>query len=149
MVAGGIAVNLYGIERATADLDILLELETKNLEVFIELVRKLGLKPKIAVKLEDFIDVQKRKEWIAEKGMMVFSLYDPKNTFFLLDILVQVPFDFDRVYKRRKRMKFDDTFIPVVPIQELIRMKEKSNRPQDRSDIFYLKKIMADWKDEG
>ena len=112
-------------------------------------MRKLGLKPKIAVKLEDFIDVQKRKEWIAEKGMMVFSLYDPKNTFFLLDILVQVPFDFDRVYKRRKRMKFDDTFIPVVPIQELIRMKEKSNRPQDRSDIFYLKKIMADWKDEG
>ncbi len=27
MVAGGIAVNLYGIERATADLDIALELE--------------------------------------------------------------------------------------------------------------------------
>ena len=31
MVAGGIAVNLYGIERATADIDIVLKLEEKNL----------------------------------------------------------------------------------------------------------------------
>jgi hypothetical protein len=27
MVAGGIAVNLYGIERATADIDIILKLD--------------------------------------------------------------------------------------------------------------------------
>jgi len=29
MVAGGIAVNLYGIERATADIDIIVNLEKK------------------------------------------------------------------------------------------------------------------------
>jgi len=27
-------------------------------------------------------------------------------------------------------------------------MKEKSNRPQDQADIFYLKKIMGEWRDE-
>jgi hypothetical protein len=64
-----------------------------------------------------------------EKGMTVFSLYDVKNLFFLLDAFVGVPFDFDAIYKKRKIIKFEDTGIPVVPIKELIRMKEKSNRP--------------------
>jgi len=34
MVAGGIAVNLYGIERATADLDIALELEKGIFKIY-------------------------------------------------------------------------------------------------------------------
>jgi len=148
MVAGGIAVNLYGIERATADVDIVLELGEGNLSKFVGVVKKLGLKPKIPVRLEDFIDAEKRKYWRTEKGMMVFSLYDPKNPFFLIDIFTEIPFDFDEVYKQRKKIKFGNIFIPVVPIRELIAMKEKSNRPQDRADVYYLKRIMNGWKDE-
>jgi len=33
-------------------------------------------------------------------------------------------------------------------MEELIKMKEKSDRPQDRADIYYLKKIMKDWRHE-
>jgi len=148
MVAGGIAVNLYGIERATADVDIVLKLEKGNLLKFIKVAKRLGLKPKIPVKLDDFIDPEKRKSWRMDKGMLVFSLYDPKNPFFLIDIFTEIPFDFDAVYNQRKKMKFENIFIPVVPIKELIAMKEKSGRPQDRADVFHLKKIMHDWKDE-
>jgi hypothetical protein len=148
MVAGGIAVNLYGIERATADLDIALELEKGNLLKFINVAEKLGLRPKIPVKLGDFIDPEKRRSWRMDKGMLVFSLYDPKNPFFLIDIFTEIPFDFDAIYKQRKKVKFENIFIPVVPIKELIAMKEKSDRPQDRADVFYLKKIMDGWKDE-
>ena len=148
MVAGGIAVNLYGIERATADLDIVLKLEKGNLLKFVKVAKRLGLKPKIPVKLDDFIDPEKRKSWRMDKGMLVFSLYDPKNPFFLIDIFTEIPFEFDAVYNQRKKMKFENIFIPVVPIKELIAMKEKSGRPQDRADVFYLKKIMHDWKDE-
>jgi len=148
MVAGGIAVNLYGIERTTADIDIVLRLDKENSSRFVEVSKKLGLKPKLPVKLDDFIHADKRKEWIKNKNMTVFSLYDPKNPFLILDIFVEIPFDFDEVYKKVKRIKFEDTVIPVVPIRELIKMKEKSDRPQDRADIFYLKKILAEWKDE-
>lgn len=148
MVAGGIAVNLYGIERATADVDLIIKLVDTNLRNFVKAVKELGLKPKIPVRLDDFLDAEKRKEWEKEKGMMVFSLYDVKNPFFLLDIFVEEPFDFDAVYKQRKIIKLEDAGIPVVPIEELIRMKEKSNRPQDQADIFYLKKIVGDWEDE-
>jgi len=139
MVAGGIAVNLYGIERATADIDIVVNLEKKNLSKFISIAKKLGLKPKVPVTLDDFTDSEKRKSWIEDKGMMVFSLYDTKNPFFLIDIFVEVPFDFDGVYKQRKKIRFEDTIIPVVPIKTLIGMKEKSGRPQDKADVFYLK----------
>lgn len=148
MVAGGIAVNLYGIERATADIDIVLELEKGNLSQFIKVAKKLGLKPKIPVKLDDFVNPENRKSWRMDKGMMVFSLYDPKNPFFLIDLFTEIPFDFDEVYKQRRRIKFKDTILPVVPIKELIAMKEKSDRPQDRADVYYLKKIMNEWKDE-
>ena len=148
MVAGGIAINLYGIERATADIDIVLRLDKENVSRFVTVSKKLGLKPKLPVKLDDFIDADKRKEWIEQKNMTVFSLYDPKNPFFILDIFVEMPFDFDEIYKQRKRIKFESTVIPVVPLKELIKMKEKSDRPQDRADIFYLKKIVENWKDE-
>lgn len=148
LVAGGIAVNLYGIERATADIDIILKLDKKNLLKFVGIAKKLGLKPKVPVKLNDFIDSEKRESWIKDKGMTVFSLYDSKNPFFLLDIFVEIPFNFEKVYKKRKKIKLEDTIIPVVPIKELIEMKEKSNRPQDIADVYYLRKIMEQWKDE-
>lgn len=148
MVAGGVAVNLYGLERATADIDVVLKLDEENLPRFINAVRGIGLKPKVSVKLEDFADEDKRKGWVRNKGMTVFSLYDPKNPFFLLDIFVEMPFDFNEVYRRRKTIRFGDITIPVVSIKDLIGMKEKSDRLQDRADVFYLKKIMEGWKDE-
>jgi len=147
MVAGGIAVNLYGIERTTADIDLVVELEKENLLKFIKVVEKLRLRPKIPVKLSDFVDPKKRELWIKEKGMKVFSLYDPKNPFFLIDIFTEIPFNFDEVYRQRNRIRFENIVIPVVPIKKLIAMKEEADRPQDRADVFYLKKIMNGWKD--
>jgi hypothetical protein len=148
MVAGGIAVNLYGIERATADIDIILDLEGENLLKFVEVAKKLGLKPRVPVKLEDFIDPEKRLSWITDKGMKVFSLYDPENCFFVLDVFVEMPFNFNEAYKQRKKMKFEDTAIPIVSMKDLIEMKKKAGRPQDRADVFYLEKILKEWKDE-
>jgi hypothetical protein len=148
MVAGGIAVNLYGIERATADIDLIIDLDEKNVSKFVRVAKKLGLRPKIPVQLDDFADTEKRKEWIDQKGMTVFTVYDVENPFFLVDIFVASPFDFDTVFEKREKMEFEDTVISVVPIMKLIAMKERSARPQDKADIFYLKKIMEEWSDD-
>ena len=148
LVVGGVAVNLYGIERATADIDIVLALSKENLHGFIEVAKVLGLKPKIPVRLDDLSDDQKRKEWAEAKNMTVFSLYDPKNPFLILDVFIEEPFDFEEVYKFKKKFKFEDLTIPVVPVKELIAMKEKTGRPQDEADAFHLKEIMREWKDE-
>jgi len=148
MVAGGIAVNLYGIERATADIDFIIDLDKENVSKFVRVAKKLGLRPKIPVPLDDFAVTEKRKEWIDQKGMTVFTVYDVENPFFLIDIFVETPFDFDTVFEKREKMEFEDTVISVVPIMELIAMKEKSARPQDKADIFYLKKIIEEWSDD-
>jgi len=148
LVAGGMAVNLYGIERATADIDMVLALNKENLDKFIDVAKALGLKPKIPVKLDDLSDSQKRKEWAETKNMTVFSLYDPRNSFLILDVFIEEPFDFEKVYKLREKRNFENTTISVVPIKELITMKEKTGRPQDEADAFHLKKIMREWKNE-
>jgi hypothetical protein len=142
MVAGGIAVNLYGIERSTADIDILLLLSDENLSRFIEVVRQLGLKPKIPEPVESLRDVRKRHEWREEKNLAVFSLYDPKVPFFLLDVLIEPPFDFDEVYGRRNDVGLGDLSIPLVPLLDLIEMKERSGRPQDVADAYHLRELM-------
>jgi len=149
LVAGGIAVNLYGIERATADIDIVLKVDEKNLSKFVRVAKKLGLQPRLPLALDDLIDGEKRKSWIVDKDMVVYSLYDAKNPFFLLDIFVQEPFHFEEVYEKRKKIEFENTVIPLVPIKALIAMKENSDRPQDKADVFYLKKIAEDWQHEG
>ena len=144
LVAGGIAVNLYGIERATADIDIVLKVDEKNLSKFVRVAKKLGLQPRLPLALDDFINGEKRKSWIVDKDMVVYSLYDAKNPFFLLDIFIQEPFHFEEVYEKRKKIEFENTVIPLVPIKALIAMKENSDRPQDKADVFYLKKIAED-----
>ena len=148
LVVGGIAVNLYGIERATADIDLVVDLEENNLQKFIKVMKEHNYKPKIPVKLDDFTEKEKRENWIKEKGMMVFSLFDPQNPFFLLGVFVTEPFDFDGVFEARKEMKSGNVKIPVISIGHLVEMKEKTGRPQDVSDVFYLKKIKGAWENE-
>jgi hypothetical protein len=144
LVAGGWAVNLYGIERATGDLDLVVYLEQRNLEKFADVMKEMAFKPRLPVSLDDFCRKKKREEWIRDKGMMVFSFFDPKNPFFSLDVFIDIPFDFQKAYPERTRIKAGTTFVPVVPIKTLIEMKEKAGRPQDIADAHYLKQIESE-----
>lgn len=64
LVVGGVAVNLYGILRATADLDIFPWLKSsQNVAKFVSAMKKLGYKPRAPVAPEDLQDPQKRLEW--------------------------------------------------------------------------------------
>lgn len=145
LVCGGVAVNLYGIERATADVDLAVRLDDDNIGRFVAAAQELGLKPRVPVRLEELTEPEKRDQWRNERGMIVFSLYDEKKPFFLLDVFIETPFDFQTAYHRRKEVMLGDVAIPLAPIDVLIEMKEKTGRPQDRADVFYLKKIMEEW----
>ncbi|TVL99064.1 MAG: hypothetical protein CV087_19445 [Candidatus Brocadia sp. WS118] len=57
--------------------------------------------------------------------MTVFSLFDIKNPFFLLDFFVETPFNFDIVYGAREEVHAGKTVIPVVPIRYLVEMKKR------------------------
>ncbi|MDR4497199.1 MAG: hypothetical protein MRK02_04635 [Candidatus Scalindua sp.] len=126
----------------------MVDLEESNLQEFVKAVKGLNFKPKIPVPLEDFTDKGKRESWVKEKGMMVFSLFDPRNPYFLLDVFVIEPFDFNKEYKAKREMKSGKVKIPLISLDHLVKMKEKAGRPQDISDVFYLKKIEGEWQNE-
>lgn len=141
LVAGGVAVNLHGIERMTRDIDIMVSFDAGNLKRFFSAIRRLGLRPKVPVRLEDFANAKLREQWRKEKNMLVFSLWDPREPFFLLDVMTEVKLDFDQAYLRRTRVRVGALVVPVLSRQDLIVSKEGTGRPQDRADVYHLKRI--------
>ncbi|MBU0687695.1 MAG: nucleotidyltransferase [Candidatus Margulisbacteria bacterium] len=141
LVVGGIAVVLHGVVRLTADLDLMVELEKKNLQKFFEALDTLGYKPKLPVKSTDFADPVKRREWIEKKNMKVFSFIHPKVDYKLIDVFVDEPIPFEKAYQRRQIMKAKDTVVDVISFQDLIVLKKTAGRKQDLSDIKMLEEI--------
>jgi hypothetical protein len=141
LLVGGLAVNLYGIERATGDIDLVLDLTEENIRRFDLAMNETGMRPRAPVSLEDFADPVLRRSWIEEKGMRVFSLFHPEQHYLELDVFVKSPFEFEKVYEKRETMGKGATEIPVVPIDTLIVMKEEADRPQDRADAYHLRQI--------
>ena len=141
LVAGGVAMNLHGIPRMTADLDIMLDLSRANLARFIEAIGESGYKPKAPVDVAELLDPAKRKSWAETKNMVVFTLLNPALPYQELDVFIQNPLDFGAAYKGRTHCKAGGLDIPVVSIPDLIEMKEAAGRKQDKSDIPALKKL--------
>ena len=142
LIVGGMAVNLHGYTRATADLDIVILLSEENIKKFVLVVKALGYKPRVPVELEDFISESNRKIWIEEKNMKVFSVYNPKEETEHIDVLVQYNLDFAEAYKNKVVYSVDGVNMPIISIQDLIKLKEQANRNIDRSDILALRKIL-------
>ena len=141
LVIGGIAVNLYGHQRTTKDLDIMISFEKENMEKFIKTVTSLGLKPRVPVNPEELADKNKREFWIKEKNMKVFSFYNPQNDLEYIDIMILEDINFDKSYLNKRVMHDGRITATVISIDDLIKLKETANRPGDKSDVEVLKKI--------
>lgn len=141
LVAGGVAVNLHGVERATADLDLVVHLEKQNLEKFIGVMGSLGFKPRVPVDPKELAQPEIRRKWILEKNMKVFSFYNPTNPFEEVDILVQEPLPFSDLDGRKVIRRAFGVAIPILSIEDLIRLKKNAGRPKDLFDIGLLEKI--------
>lgn len=139
IVVGGIAVNLYGIPRMTYDLDLLLNLEDENLLKFLRLISKMGYSPKMPVKIMELANEQKRNKWIKDKNLKAFCLKNENAVIKEIDIVLNSPLNYDEAIKNVNRIELKNTAIPLIEIQDLIKMKENTGRKQDMSDIKYLK----------
>jgi len=140
IVCGGIAVNLLDIPRMTYDVDILLEMKDENLKKYLALLGKWKFKPKIPVCMMDFADGKKRGEWVKEKKLKAFNLYNLKWVISEIDVLIDVPVDYEKAKKNVVYRFARGVKIPVISVKDLIKMKKGANRKQDEADIRYLKK---------
>lgn len=147
IVIGGIAVNLLGIPRMTYDVDLLLELKDVNIKKYIEFLHSLGYKSKIPViDMFDFIKKEKREDWIKNKFMKAFNLYNAQAIVKEIDVVIDSPVDYKKALNNVVNVKFRNTVIPVIGIKDLINMKKDTGRKQDESDIRALRSIRNDKK---
>jgi hypothetical protein len=142
LVAGGLAVVAHGYVRFTADVDLILDLEDKNVRRGLDALKALGYRPRAPVPIDQFADSSIRQNWIREKGMTVFSLNSPDHAATEVDIFAQEPLDFARAYGAASRMEIAPGLSATfVSLDDLIMLKRVAARPEDLTDITRLIEI--------
>lgn len=139
LIVGGLAVAAHGFVRFTADLDLVLDPEAESLGRAIRALSELGYTPRAPVPFSDFQSADKRREWVRDKGLTVFSLFSRQHPATELDLFVDPPFDFERAYAQSSRMEVaPGVAATFVGLSDLIEMKRRAGRPQDLEDIAGL-----------
>jgi len=142
LIAGGLAVVAHGYVRFTADVDLILDFTPENLARAIEALESLRYRPRAPVALSSFLDPAARASWARDKGMTVFSLSSPDHPATELDLFVEAPLDFAAAFTRARHAavapEVEATF---VGYDDLIALKRKADRPQDRVDIERLESL--------
>lgn len=140
VLVGGIAVNLLGSLRSTADMDILLEMSDENLATAVKILKKTGYRVKQPVDPLGLADKTTREYWIKKKHMKAFNFYK-EDGLSEVDIIINTPVTFEEAQKGLLRVKSGNLTIPVISIDNLIMMKKNTGRNIDKLDIEELKKI--------
>jgi hypothetical protein len=141
LVAGGVALNLHGVPRMTADLDLLLALDADNLAVALAVFARQGLVPSLPVPAADLLDPANRLMWKQEKNLIAFPFHNPARPFECVDVLIHAPLDFDAAWSRRARRDVAGTEVPLLGLQDLIEQKRLAGRAQDLADVQALERL--------
>ena len=140
VLVGGIAFNLLGGERATHDMDILVEMTDDNLAKIVSTLKNKGYCVKQPVDPMDIAVKDIRMGWIRGKNMKAFNFYKEKDMK-EVDIIIDSPVRFEDAKKDHVRVKIGSLALPVISIKKLIKMKKAAGRPVDQVDVASLKKI--------
>lgn len=142
LVVGAVAINLHGVPRMTADLDLMIELSEPNLDAFVKALSALGYRPRVPVAATDFLDPAKRREWQDSKSMVMFTWVHPDRPYEEIDVFLENPINFDAAYSKRKDLPVEDFTIPLAGVSDLITMKRLSGREQDSADVEALTRLL-------
>jgi len=141
LVVGGVAVVLHGYLRATADLDLFIDMAPANLDFALDFFAREGFQPRAPVPLRSFADAAERRRWKEEKNMQVFSLWHPSIPGFEVDVFVDDPVPFEEAWQQSSEATIDGATIRVASIDDLITMKRISGRSKDVEDIAALREL--------
>ena len=141
VVIGGVALVMHGAVRLTADLDLMVALDTENLRKLVEIMGRLKYLPRIPEPAEALLDPVKRQEWRERKHMEVFSFYAPDQPLALIDIMIREPVDYVTLRANAVSMRLHGLPVPVASLDDLIALKRQAGRPQDLEDIRALEEL--------
>ena len=141
LVVGGLSVNLHGVPRVTADVDLVIAMDTENIHAFANALKVLDFLPRLPVNPEDLSDRKKVKTWIKERNLKAFTFYHRKDNYKSVDIVLVHPLDFEKAFANKTVKTAKEIEIYVASIDDIILMKEWSGRKQDLSDAALLRRV--------
>ena len=141
VVVGGVAVVLHGYPRLTADTDLVIDLEPPAALNAMRSLSAIGLRPRAPVSIEALADSDIRESWIRDKGMRIFSLWDPSTPLREVDVFVETPVPFLDLWSRSEIVNLHSTWVRIASIPDLIYIKGLAGRPEDLQDIEALSAI--------
>jgi hypothetical protein len=90
----------------------------------LKVFASLGYRPRAPVPLDDFEVPDKRRAWVAEKGLTVFSLWSPDHPATEIDLLVEEPIPFEETYARCSHLKVSlNVEACVIGLEDLLSLK--------------------------
>jgi hypothetical protein len=123
MVIGGVASVLYGVPRATFDLDILIEATTENAQRLLAALMEAGFGTATMTNAED----------IVEHEITVF------NDRVRIDVQTRTPgVSFQDAWRRRKTLTYQGQDFFILSREDLIAAKRASGRQVDLEDVHLL-----------
>lgn len=123
VVIGGIAAVLYGVPRATFDLDVLIEATPENADRLLSAMAEAGLGTASLTSAED----------ILSKEITIFT------DRIRLDVQTSTPgITFENAWANRVTMNYKGQVLEVVSLDDLIASKRASGRAVDLEDVRIL-----------
>jgi hypothetical protein len=148
VLCGGLAIVLHGLHRFTADIDLAVALDAENLLRFIEVVTRLGYRPRAPVPAGAFVDPENRCRWGKEKNATVFTFVDPALPYRQIDVFLDDPLPFAALHAQSILEHGEGYAVRIASLEHLLVMKQKIQppRPQDTFDIQMLEKKLGKGK---
>lgn len=125
---GGLAVPVWGIPRATYDVDVVLSVDDAGLRLFVELAEREGFEvgPEYESGFRDALEGMEkiRIEWWTQRSRRI------EVDVFLVTTRYQ-----EEAFSRRRRVRLDGRDVWVLSAADLILHKLVAGRPKDLADI--------------
>ena len=123
LVIGGIAAVLYGVPRATFDLDILIEPTKANAQRLLDALSEAGFRTAEMTNAEEIIATE-------------ITIFTDRVR---LDVQTFTPgIEFENAWPRRVTMSYEGQALEVVSRADLIRSKTAAGREVDLEDVRIL-----------
>ena len=139
VVVGGLALVLHGLDRLTADVDLVFDLAADRVLDAVSALTVAGYRPLAPVDPLALADPAQRHEWQTTRNMQVFSFWDSTNTRPTIDVMLSSAIPFEDLWSRAAVISIGGHEIRVACVEHLIRMKEAAGRPQDLADVERLR----------
>ena len=132
LVIGGIAAVLYGVPRATFDLDILIEATRENARRLLDAPLDAGLGTASHTDEDEILSNE-------------ITIFKDRVR---IDVQIKTPgIDFRDAWERKKIMNYQDQQFYVVCLEDLITSKKAAGRTIDLEDVRLLE--LPDEKDRA